>query len=268
MDFLADARRRAFSFWLRTGRLPRWARGATERKYNPWHDPDDGRFTFEGAGRYFGRGSPSGGAKRSLDVRMGERPPRDPKLAINGGGASGSFPEPRPIRDGLHDRPTDVLPTPLARIAANNAKGWARSIRNGYEWWLDTAGRLREVEGTLALSRNAVRRSRLAQRQAGRPDRRPTDEGGHYIAARFNGPTEAFNHFAQDRNFNRGRYRALEDQWASALRAGKRVDVRIVPSYTGSSRRPSFINVWFWIDGRRQSQRFPNEPSETARAKR
>jgi hypothetical protein len=111
-------------------------------------------------------------------------------------------------------------------------------------------------------------RSRRSQRQAGRPDRRTTDDGGHYIAPRFGGPTEAFNHFAQDRNFNRGKYRTLEDQWARELRAGKRVDVRIIPSYEGSSRRPSFINVWFWIDGERQSLKLPNQSSETGRAKR
>lgn len=269
MDWVTVARRRAFSIWLRTGRVPQWARPVSpEVKYNPWHDPDDGRFTFAGTGRYFGRGSPGGGAtKRSLDVQMGERSRPDPKLAINGGGASGGYPVPRPVPDSVHDRPTDHLPTPLARIAANHAKGWARTVRNGYDWWLDADGRLREVAGTLTL-RDDSPRSRAAQRRAGIPDRRSSDEGGHLIAGRFNGPTEAFNHFAQDRNFNRGRYRALEDQWARALRAGKRVDVRIVPSYTGSSRRPAMINVWFWIDGRRQSQRFPNEPSETARAKR
>src|SRR5688572_17502850 len=103
MDNLTHARRRAFSLWLRTGRLPRWARGAApERKFNPWHDPDDGRFTFKGTGRYFGRGNSGSGAKRSLDVAMGERR-REPNLANNGGGASGGYPVPRLVRDGVHD---------------------------------------------------------------------------------------------------------------------------------------------------------------------
>jgi hypothetical protein len=110
-------------------------------------------------------------------------------------------------------------------------------------------------------------RSRSAQARAGRPDRRSSDDGGHYIARRFNGPTEAFNHFAQDANFNRGAYRALEDEWARAIRAGRSVMVRIVPGYEGSSRRPSLINVWFWVDGKRKSLRFPNEPQEKTRAK-
>jgi hypothetical protein len=55
-------------------------------------------------------------------------------------------------------------------------------------------------------------RSRTSQANAGGAERRASDDGGHYVAARFNGPAEAFNHFARDANFNRGRYRLLEDQ--------------------------------------------------------
>ena len=106
------------------------------------------------------------------------------------------------------------------------------------------------------------------KRRAGGSERRPSDDGGHYIAARFNGPTEAFNHFAQDANFNRGGYRALEDPWARAKRAGKDVTVKIAPTYAGSSIRPSTLNVWFEIDGHRESVQFPNEPAEKTRVKR
>lgn len=57
MILTIDERQRAFGYWLRTGRLPtlRDADGV-ERKFNPWHDPDDGRFTFAGSGRYYGNG--------------------------------------------------------------------------------------------------------------------------------------------------------------------------------------------------------------------
>jgi hypothetical protein len=53
-----DERTRDFSYWLRTGRLPQ-ATGSDglELKYNPWHDPDDGRFTFAQSGRFFGEGA-------------------------------------------------------------------------------------------------------------------------------------------------------------------------------------------------------------------
>lgn len=47
----------AFSHWLRTGRLPAVPNaGGIELKFNPWHDPDDGRFTFAGSGRHYGAG--------------------------------------------------------------------------------------------------------------------------------------------------------------------------------------------------------------------
>ncbi len=55
MKLTIEDPRRAFGYWLRTGRLPtvRHADGV-ERKFNPWHDPDDGRFTFVGSGRHDG----------------------------------------------------------------------------------------------------------------------------------------------------------------------------------------------------------------------
>ena len=109
------------------------------------------------------------------------------------------------------------------------------------------------------------RRSRTAQAKAGGDDRRRTDDGGHYVAARFDGPTAAFNHFAQDAAFNRGEYRALEDQWARAGRADKKVFVKIVPVYDGASKRPSKINIWFTIDGHPQSLQFSNQSSEKNR---
>ena len=64
MEISADERRRAFSAWLRTGRLPLQSASDVEVKFNPWHDPDDGRFTFANSGRYFGgwlRGGFTGG---------------------------------------------------------------------------------------------------------------------------------------------------------------------------------------------------------------
>jgi hypothetical protein len=48
MHISAEARRRAFSTWLRTGRLP--AASDVEVKFNPYHDPRNGRFTFAPGG--------------------------------------------------------------------------------------------------------------------------------------------------------------------------------------------------------------------------
>ena len=65
IDISDNERRRAFSIWLRTGRLPSLRNAErVELKFNPWHDPETGRFTFVGAGRHYsqwGGGGFSGG---------------------------------------------------------------------------------------------------------------------------------------------------------------------------------------------------------------
>lgn len=51
MDTIAEERRRAFSGWLRTGRWPGPGnRRGVELKFNPYHDPRNGRFTFAPGG--------------------------------------------------------------------------------------------------------------------------------------------------------------------------------------------------------------------------
>jgi hypothetical protein len=85
------------------------------------------------------------------------------------------------------------------------------------------------------------------------------DDGGHYIAPRFKGPTDAFNHFAQNRTVNRGRYRVMEDRWAQALKQGKKVYVEIRPAYAGHSKRPFRLDVKFDINGQQSIDRFSNE---------
>ncbi|TGX40161.1 hypothetical protein E5A74_15720 [Sphingomonas naasensis] len=164
---------------------------------------------------------------------------------------------------------TQADQTPAKPAKAHGAQSpgrWRQATRNGYLYEIDEQSRTRRVSGEITFKLDQ-RRSKKAQRAAGGADRRASDEGGHYIARRFNGPTEAFNHFAQDRNFNRSGYSRLEEEWARAKRAGKSVRVKIVPVYEGSSHRPSALNIWFWINGERKSRKFPNgsEGAEDAR---
>jgi hypothetical protein len=52
-----SSERNAFSRWLRTGKVPSaLSPDGLELKFNPWHDPADGQFTFAGAGRRYGAG--------------------------------------------------------------------------------------------------------------------------------------------------------------------------------------------------------------------
>lgn len=132
-----------------------------------------------------------------------------------------------------------------------------RVSKNGYDFDLDESKRTRRINGQLTLK--AEGRSRTAQAEAGATDRRHPDDGGHYIASRFNGPRDAFNHFAQDASFNRGAYRAIEDGWAKDLKGRRRVIVDIGPQYEGASRRPSGVTVTWYVDGRRFKRGFANE---------
>lgn len=65
IESIVDKRRRVFGVWLRTGHLPSpWPDGI-EVKFNPWHDPEDGRFTFAGPGHYYGAGGGEPANRRS-----------------------------------------------------------------------------------------------------------------------------------------------------------------------------------------------------------
>ena len=123
--------------------------------------------------------------------------------------------------------------------------------RRGYRYELDELGRVRKVEGE--LKRNPAQgRNKTAQLEAGGKDRLPTDEGGHYVGRRFDGPMDDFNHFAQDQNFNRGAYKQLENEWDAALKSGKTVKVDITPHYSGTSLRPEKLTLNYSINGQMQ----------------
>lgn len=288
MQVSSEAKRRAYAVWLRTGRWPvaRDANG-TEWKFNPWHDPKDGRFTVAGAGQHSG-GSASG---KSADRPAKADPFRQhqrststvarplPKRPIaSGGWADGGFSgpgggwfdgagasgywvdaEPRPSsKAGRITKPAGQAVRSTVAAPASVSEHVRSVVANGYTFLIDDRRGMIRAKGDLSQTNTPVR-SRKAQASAGGADRRPTDDGGHYIAARFNGPSDAFNHFAQDANFNRGLYRRLEDQWATALRAHKKVTVSIVPHYENSSKRPYQIDVSFSVDGHGESLKFPNE---------
>jgi LysM repeat protein len=319
----------AFEYWLRTGR-----RAPVQYKFNGWHDPDDGKFTFKGSGNYFGQGS-SGGER----LTMAQPPKPTPRRSDRGdgswlgggftGGGGGSWggggatgpgwetPDERRARERGRVAPattqklgaqgqTPTLGAPalqpkaqtqyavrkgdslssIARlegvtidqlIAVNSisnpdmikiggmltvparngsAPGWVSVQAKNLTFEVDQAGRTRIARGTLGQEGSG--RSKTLQAQAGRPDRQPTDDGGHIIASRFGGPRMAYNHFAQDAAFNRGAYRALEDIWAKAQNGGKQVSVRVNLGYANGSRRPDGLQVEWEVGGNRRRTEFAN----------
>lgn len=325
----------AFSIWLRTGR--RVEAAPIEVKFNPWHDREDGRFTFVGQGDYFPsgrrpeagaaehhqRGGTSGAGVSREEMTDAERAfirhdPKNPRnhgiytvkpgdtltaIAARRRGLRVSdltwlndLDERHPLRVGqqikiphqwfldegkrafdkrnalfyyirTHGRfpPNPANPPSVeSQILDTN---WRRETRGTYDYWIDIIERPREAFGQVVEGK--VKRSRTNQIHAGGADRRPTDEGGHYIANRFNGPSDAFNHFAQDRNFNRSAYSAMENAWAKHIRDGRKVFVRIKPHYIGTSSRPHRLTVEWTVDGGKpEVQEFRNESRGARRGKR
>lgn len=73
-----SANRRAFEHYLRTGQrlaATEWQR-LHERKFNPNHDPEDGRFTFALGGTSGGGGGLSRSSPKIEGAAMASRPPR------------------------------------------------------------------------------------------------------------------------------------------------------------------------------------------------
>jgi len=272
----------AFEIYLRTGLLVKSAAEAEaiSFKFNPWHDPQDGRFTTAGAGIAYGEGGSvpprTGGPIRRSEPARSKPPFRGHGGSFGGGGATGTWPTPAQPKPPAPQHPTPApakKPTaPPSDTAAQAAviavKPAAKpavapyeihhTIRShGYSFDIDKAGRTRRASGDLHVSPAHVR-SRAAQASAGGTHRKPGDDGGHYIAARFDGPRERFNHFAQDRNFNRGAYRKIENGWASDLAKGHKVFVRITSGYSGGSHRPDTISVFWTVDGHEFKKNFNN----------
>ncbi len=84
MELSGEQRRRAFAGWLRTGRWPRVRTAdGLELKFNPYHDPENGRFTS---------GPASTGAKASEPFRRAIRAEGQNASLVSSGG------EPEPAR--------------------------------------------------------------------------------------------------------------------------------------------------------------------------
>jgi LysM repeat protein len=326
----------AFSLYLRTGR--RIEPDEVEVKFNPWHDEEDGRFTFAGQGRFYPAGGGSGGnpanpkgggrGVASPAVRPSQTGQRQGRTADDGVPDRSRFrpdhpdnhsiyvvqpgdslsriaarrtglaardlawlnqqPIEQPLRIGqriklpnqayldagraaknkllaldhymqTHDGklPPDPAnpPSLVSQILDSN---WRTETKNGYDFQIDMLARPRNTRGELQRGPKAPR-SRTNQAKAGKVDRRANDDGGHFIAARFNGPSDSFNHFAQNANFNRGAYRAMEDGWSRDQDANRKVFIDITVHYPGTSMRPDRITVIWSVDGKERSLDFANE---------
>lgn len=134
-------------------------------------------------------------------------------------------------------------------------------VSGRYTYSTDASGRVEQVTGTLDLKhadRNGYQQTKAGQ-ENGVKDGVNGDEGGHLIAAIFNGPGEQINYHAMDGTLNKSGWKVMENEWASALKEGKQVDVDIKAVFDGDSKRPEAFRVEYVIDGKPSTRTFFNE---------
>ena len=116
---------------------------------------------------------------------------------------------------------------------------------NHYNYETDRYGRIKRCEGTLRLEDG--KRNLDHQAKAGGEYRMETDEGGHLIATRFGGSEKIDNIVPMDIHVNRAEYKVIENEWASELKKGNQVDVRVSCKYEESSARPTAFVVKYRV---------------------
>lgn len=140
--------------------------------------------------------------------------------------------------------------------------------KNDYTYHTDDLARTTRVSGNLRLEKG-VRNQDIQDevRSLGVKG----DQGGHIIAAQFDGPPDAFNLFPQDSAFNLGKWSKsawanMEREWAEHLKAGKRVDVSAELRYPGNGRRPDELHVKYDVsDGKSRELIFRNQARDQIR---
>lgn len=121
--------------------------------------------------------------------------------------------------------------------------------------------------GVLELTDDPIRDSN-AQREVGGLERRPDDDGGHLIGARFGGSPTDENLDAQNRNLNRGAYKREENAWAEGLQEGDKIFANTETYKREGTERPDAYMGWTVTEspnGQRHWDAFSytNESTET-----
>lgn len=76
-----------------------------------------------------------------------------------------------------------------------------------------------------------------------------SDDAGHLIGDRFGGSQKLDNIVSQHRLVNQKEFKAIEDEWADAIKSGKTVSVEQKINYDKNDIRPSSFDIYYEIDG-------------------
>ncbi|TYR81850.1 transposase [Priestia megaterium] len=140
------------------------------------------------------------------------------------------------IRDGSHMR-TDGALKPNVKYKAGEYE---------YLYETDNMGRLKEFNADdLKLTE---RDSRLPHK-SNTPGKETGDHAGHLAGDRFGGSPDLDNLVSQSSNVNLSKYKKLENQWATAIKEGKKVSVNVKVNYDGTGLRPISFEIKYNIDG-------------------
>lgn len=82
------------------------------------------------------------------------------------------------------------------------------------------------------------------------PGKSTGDHAGHLAGDRFGGSSELDNIVSQSKDENLSAYKKIENQWARAIKNGKKVTVNLDIKYGGVSLRPTEFIVEYTIDGK------------------
>jgi hypothetical protein len=140
------------------------------------------------------------------------------------------------IRDGSH-MSTDGALKPDVKYKAGEYE---------YLYETDNMGRLKEFNADdLKLTE---RDSRLPHK-SNTPGKVTGDHAGHLAGDRFGGSPDLDNLVSQSSNVNLSKYKKLENQWATAIKEGKKVSVNVKVNYDGTGLRPTSFEIKYNIDG-------------------
>ncbi|MDM5340509.1 DNA/RNA non-specific endonuclease [Fictibacillus enclensis] len=115
-----------------------------------------------------------------------------------------------------------------------------------YHYKTDQLGRLNDFKAEdLKLTE---RKSRLPHK-TNTPGKEPGDHAGHLAADRFGGSPDLDNLVSQSSSVNLSKYKKLENQWAAAIKEGKKVSVNVKVNYDETGLRPASFEIKYVIDG-------------------